>query len=128
MQEYAAEHDEVTLTTFVDEQCKDEGLGGIYAVGKCAQFGPVFAILEYKPKTPAKGDLKLGLVGKGICYDTGGLSLKVGGSMCSMKSDMGGSAAVFTAFQSLVATQYPHEIAAALCIAEVSDLRSDNHL
>jgi probable aminopeptidase NPEPL1 len=58
------------------------------------------------------------LVGKGIVYDTGGLSLKVGGIMVNMKSDMGGAAAVLGAFAVLARAGGPDRIHALLCLAE----------
>lgn len=58
------------------------------------------------------------MVGKGIVYDSGGLSLKVGGNMVGMKSDMAGAAAVLAAFQLLVETGYSARVDAILCVAE----------
>jgi leucyl aminopeptidase len=60
----AKAHPEVKLTVYKDEEVKEQGLTALWAVGKCAEFGPVFVLLEYSPKD-AKGDFKLGLVGKG---------------------------------------------------------------
>jgi probable aminopeptidase NPEPL1 len=61
------------------------------------------------------------LVGKGIVFDTGGLSIKVPPGMCGMKSDMGGSAAVFGAFEALVDQNFSAcPVHALLCIAENS--------
>ncbi len=68
----------------------DQGLGGLHAVGRTAVHPPRLLLLEYRP---AKPRLKLGIIGKGVVYDTGGLSLKVGGHMAGMKCDMGGAAA-----------------------------------
>ncbi|MDD4055634.1 MAG: peptidase M17, partial [Bacteroides sp.] len=75
---------------------KDEieklGMGGLLAVNKGSIDPPTFTIMEYKPKNPIN-EKPIVLVGKGIVFDTGGLSLKPTlGSMDSMKSDMGGAA------------------------------------
>jgi len=69
-------------------------MGGLLAVNKGSVDPPTFSIMEYKPKN-AKNKKPFVLVGKGITYDTGGLSLKpTPGSMDLMKCDMAGSAAV----------------------------------
>ena len=69
-------------------------MGGLLAVNKGSVDPPTFSIMEYKPKN-AKNKKPYVLVGKGITYDTGGLSLKpTPGSMDLMKCDMAGSAAV----------------------------------
>jgi leucyl aminopeptidase len=69
-------------------------MGGILAVNKGSKIPPTFNIMEYKPKD-AKNKQAIVLVGKGIVYDTGGLSLKpTPMSMDYMKCDMAGSAVV----------------------------------
>ena len=69
-------------------------MGGLLAVNKGSVQEPTFNILTYKPEG-ASNKKPIVLVGKGIVYDTGGLSLKpTGKSMDFMKSDMGGAAAV----------------------------------
>lgn len=69
-------------------------MGGLLAVNRGSIDPPTFTILEWKPKN-AKNKKPIVLVGKGIVYDTGGLSLKpTGNSMDFMKSDMGGAAAM----------------------------------
>lgn len=67
-------------------------MGGLLAVNKGSVEQPTFTIIEYKPANP-RNKKPIVLVGKGVVYDTGGLSLKpTAGSMDSMKSDMGGAA------------------------------------
>lgn len=67
-------------------------MGGLLAVNKGSIEQPTFTIMEYKPANPINKK-PIVLVGKGVVYDTGGLSLKpTAGSMDSMKSDMGGAA------------------------------------
>ena len=69
-------------------------MGGLLAVNKGSIDPPTFTIAEYKPKK-FKNKKPIVLVGKGVVYDTGGLSLKpTPGSMDTMKSDMAGAAAV----------------------------------
>jgi len=72
-------------------------MGGLLAVNRGSIDPPTFTIAEYKPKKPINKQ-PLVLVGKGVVYDTGGLSLKpTPGSMDTMKSDMAGAAAVIGA-------------------------------
>ena len=64
--------------------------------------------MEYRPKKePAKGLKKIGLVGKGVTFDTGGLSIKPSANMHYMKSDMGGAAAVFGTMEAAAKLQLP---------------------
>ncbi len=107
----------VTKTAITGPKLQTAGLGGIHGVGRTAPEEPRLLVLSYKPKGKAKGP-HVALVGKGVTYDTGGLSLKVGGSMSGMKSDMGGSAAVLGAFLELAQTGVKRRVTALLCLAE----------
>lgn len=68
-------------------------MGGLLGVNKGSIDPPTFSIMEYKPEN-ARNSKPIVLVGKGVVYDTGGLSLKPSTAMDTMKSDMGGAAAV----------------------------------
>lgn len=82
-------------------------MGGILAVNRGSQRPPTFNILEWKPEN-AKNKKPLVLVGKGIVYDTGGLSLKpTPGGMDSMKCDMAGGAAVVGAMYAIAKNKLP---------------------
>ncbi len=86
--------DEAKLKVEVLHKSQIEALkmGGLLAVNKGSVQPPTFTIVEYKPENPSN-DKPIVLVGKGVVYDTGGLSLKPTlNSMDSMKSDMGGAA------------------------------------
>jgi len=86
--------EEAKFSVQVLEKAKIEALkmGGLLAVNKGSIEPPTFTIIEYKPKN-ARNKKPLVLVGKGVVYDTGGLSLKpTAGSMDLMKSDMAGAA------------------------------------
>lgn len=108
---------EVKMEVIRGETLREKGFGGLYGVGKAAVEAPALVHLSYTP--PAfDGQKTIAWVGKGITYDTGGLSLKVGGNMVGMKSDMGGSAAVLGAFQIAVTNKVKHVIHAVLCLAE----------
>jgi leucyl aminopeptidase len=87
-------------------------MGGLLGVNKGSIDPPTFSIMEYKhPK--AKNEKPLLLVGKGVVFDTGGLSLKpTANSMDSMKCDMAGSAAVVCAMGLIAEMQYPVHVIA----------------
>jgi leucyl aminopeptidase len=83
------------------------GLHALLAVNRGSEAPPFFIIMEYKPKE-ASGDLpKVGLVGKGVTFDTGGLSIKPSANMHYMKSDMGGAAAVLGTMEAAAKLQLP---------------------
>ena len=102
-------------------------MGGIWGVGKASDHLPALVILTHTP-TAATDAVKssICLVGKGIVYDTGGLSIKVPPGMYGMKNDMGGSAAVLGSFHTLArGGGVGRPLHALLCIAENSvDSRS----
>ena len=100
------------------ESLRDQGFGGIWGVGKASEHPPAMVILRWRPED-ATGET-IGLVGKGIVYDTGGLSLKSKTGMVGMKTDMGGAAAVLGAFYGLARLGLKREVTAVLCIAENS--------
>ncbi len=82
------------VTTLDKTQIAKEGMGGLLAVNRGSVEPPTFTILEWKHKK-AKNKKPFVLVGKGVTYDTGGLSLKPTDGMDSMKADMSGAAGVF---------------------------------
>ncbi len=113
-----AVHLGVEIAVLEGESLAHAGLGGIWGVGKAANRDPAMVILDYRPppsETPGK---TLAWVGKGIVYDTGGLSIKSKTGMPGMKTDMGGAAAVLAAFKATVELGTPHRILALLCLAE----------
>jgi len=80
-------------------------MGGLLAVNKGSIDEPTFSIMEWKPKNP-KNKKPLILVGKGIVYDTGGLSLKpTANSMDLMKTDMGGAGVVIGAMNAIASNK-----------------------
>jgi len=81
-------------------------MGGLLAVNKGSIDPPAFIIMEYKPKG-AVNKQPIVLVGKGVVYDTGGLSLKPSDGMMTMKCDMGGAAAVIGAMIATSKSELP---------------------
>jgi leucyl aminopeptidase len=91
------------------------GFGGILAVGMGSSRPPRLVKIEYRPKGAKQ---HLALVGKGITFDTGGLSLKPAESMVGMKYDMTGAATSFQAVVAIAKLGLPIRVTAWLCLAE----------
>ena len=97
----------LTVTILDKTKIEELGMGGLLAVNKGSLDPPSFTILEHRPEH-ALNDKPVVLVGKGVVYDTGGLSLKpTANSMDIMKCDMGGSAAVAGATLAAAANNLP---------------------
>jgi leucyl aminopeptidase len=92
-----------------------QGMNGILTVGKGSDAPPRLLLLTYEPRG-AKGFL--GLVGKGITFDSGGLSIKTGEGMETMKMDCSGGAAVIAAMTALPALGLKIKVVAAVALAE----------
>ncbi len=82
----------LTVKVWDEAAIKKAKLGGILGVNRGSDLPPRLVELTYNPKGKATGTLAL--VGKGIVFDAGGLSIKTGQGMMTMKCDMGGGAAV----------------------------------
>jgi leucyl aminopeptidase len=105
----------VTVTVLDEKQLADEGCGGILGVGQGSANPPRLVRLSYNPRG-AKAHLAL--VGKGITYDSGGLSIKPGASMTTMKCDMAGAAAVVNATLAIADLELPVAVTAWAPMAE----------
>jgi leucyl aminopeptidase len=81
-------------------------MNGLLAVNQGSFYDPCFVVLEYKPEN-ARNSKPLFLVGKGVIFDTGGMNLKPGNYMETMKSDMSGAAAVAGALLAVAAAKLP---------------------
>jgi leucyl aminopeptidase len=93
-----AEREGLEVTVLGYDEIVAAGMGGLLGVNRGSEQEPRFVELRYEPEKP-RGTLAL--VGKGITFDSGGLSLKTGEGMMTMKMDMGGAAAVLGAFSAL---------------------------
>lgn len=91
----AREHG-LTLTVFGQDEVKKLGMGSFLGVARGAAEPPKFIVLKYGP---ARAKKKIAIVGKGITFDSGGLSLKPALNMEHMKYDMSGAAAVIATMQ-----------------------------
>lgn len=99
------------------EELRERGFGGIYGVGKAAAVPPALVVLSYEPQGAQE---TIALVGKGIVYDTGGLSIKGKTAMPGMKRDCGGAAAILGAFYAAVKCGFKQNLHAVFCLAENS--------
>ena len=84
-------------------QAEKLGLEAFLSIAKASDIPPKFIVLEYKSKNKAKR--KVGIIGKGITFDSGGINVKPGDSMQTMKCDMSGAAAVLGAFSVISALE-----------------------
>ena len=87
-------------TVLSEDRIKEMGMGAFYAVAQGAKEEAKFIILEHAPKGKGQDDPFI-IVGKGITFDTGGISLKPAANMHEMKSDMAGAAGVLGFFEAL---------------------------
>lgn len=103
-------------TTVMDEDALRRGhFGGILAVGQGSINPPCLVRMAYRPTRPR---VHLALVGKGITFDSGGLSLKPPASMITMKSDMAGAAAVIAATAAIARLSLPLAVTTYAACAE----------
>jgi leucyl aminopeptidase len=79
------------------DEIRAQGMGAFAAVAQGSDNPPRLVVLRYEPPEPARADVVLGLVGKAITFDTGGISLKPSLHMEDMKGDMAGGGAVLEA-------------------------------
>jgi probable aminopeptidase NPEPL1 len=105
----------LTVSVIGPKDALAKGMGGLHAVGRAAVNGPRLLLLRYRP---ARAKITAALVGKGIVYDTGGLSIKPTAGMYGMKMDMGGAAGVVGAALALAAGGYEQGFVCAAALAE----------
>merc|ERR1712150_361184 len=114
------QHLSIVPTIIRDQELKERGFGGIFGVGQGALHPPALAVLSH---TPIGATQTIAWVGKGIVYDTGGLSIKGKTAMPGMKRDCGGAAGILGAFYAAVSQGFEQNLHAIFCLAEnaVSD-------
>jgi len=112
--EEIAKEASITIDVLQKDEIVNLKMGGLLAVNKGSIQPPTFTILEYKPAQP-RNEKPIVLVGKGVVYDTGGLSLKpTPNSMDLMKSDMGGAACMAGAIYAAALNQLDLHIIALI--------------
>jgi leucyl aminopeptidase len=99
----------VTVTVLAEPQIRAQKMGGVIGVGQGSERPPRFVKVVYDPPGGrARGTLAL--VGKGVTFDTGGISIKPSDGMEAMKTDMGGAAAALGAMSALKAVGVEHRV------------------
>lgn len=112
-----AERVGVTCTVFGQRKLESLKMGGLLGVNRGSEDEARMVVLEYKPKTRINSR-PVALVGKGIMYDTGGLSIKTGDYMLEMKSDMAGAATMASALFAAAENQLPIHLLAVLPLTD----------
>jgi leucyl aminopeptidase len=105
----------IKATVWDEKALAKDGFGGILGVGQGSSRPPRLMKLEYSPRGARR---TIALVGKGITFDTGGLSLKSGAGMIGMKYDMTGAASVLAVIRAAAQLKLKVNITAWLCLAE----------
>ncbi|MCY7395203.1 MAG: leucyl aminopeptidase [Nocardioides sp.] len=105
----------VSITVHDEKALADLGCGGILGVGQGSSAPPRLVEISYSPKGATT---HLALVGKGITFDSGGLTIKPGASMATMKSDMAGAAAVVQATFAIARLGLPVRVSTFVPMAE----------
>jgi leucyl aminopeptidase len=105
----------VRVTVMGRRQLERAGLAGVLAVGAGSAHAPCLVALEHRP---ARSRATVVLVGKGVTFDAGGISLKPPADMASMKHDMAGAAAVVAAMRGVAERRPPLRILALLPLVE----------
>ncbi|GIF51046.1 leucyl aminopeptidase [Asanoa ferruginea] len=113
--EAAAAYPGLTVSVREPAQLEAEGFGGILAVGGGSSRGPRLVEMSWAPEGATQ---HIVLVGKGITFDTGGISIKPRDSMKLMRKDMGGAAAIIAATIGAAALDLPVRVTALAPLAE----------
>jgi leucyl aminopeptidase len=107
----------LTVTVWDEKRLATEGFGGLLGVGQASATPPRLIRLDYVPRGGRKAPLVV-LVGKGITFDTGGLSIKTAEGMVTMKRDMTGGAVVMSVLAALRGLDCPVRVTGLVAAAE----------
>lgn len=105
----------VAVTVLDEKELEAQGYGGILGIGQGSDRPPRLIHLDY---APAGAERHISLVGKGITFDTGGLSLKPPAGMVGMKFDMAGAATVLAVVRAAAELRLPVHVSGWLCVAD----------
>jgi leucyl aminopeptidase len=100
------------------EKLKELKMGAFWSVAQGSPEPPALIVLRYEPEGAAKDGPVLGLVGKGITFDTGGISIKPADGMEKMKYDMAGGAAMLGAMRAIALLKPKVRVIGIVCAAE----------
>ena len=106
------------VTVHDERWLEEHGFGGIVGVGQASATPPRLIRLDYTPKRAGRKTPTVALVGKGITFDTGGLSIKPGEAMVNMKRDMTGGAVVMATLAALADVGCPVRVVGLVAAAE----------
>lgn len=110
------EFDNVSVEAIGEEQMAELGMNSYLAVGRGSENESIMTLINYQGGK--KDEAPIVLVGKGLTFDSGGISLKPGAGMDEMKYDMGGAAGVLGAMRSLAELQLPINVIGVLAGCE----------
>lgn len=113
--EHSGRNNGYSVKVLGEEEIRKEGLNAVLAVNQGSGVPPVFIIAEYKHSDAAH---TIGVVGKGVTFDTGGISIKGSANMHYMKSDMGGSAATLGTIEAVAKLKIPVNLIAIVPAVE----------
>ncbi|WP_372729544.1 M17 family metallopeptidase [Nocardioides sp.] len=108
----------LAVTIWDERRLADEGFGGILGVGQASATPPRLIRMDYTPAKVKRKTPVVVLVGKGITFDSGGLSIKPGEAMITMKRDMTGGAIVLAVLSALAAVECPVRVVGLVPAAE----------
>ena len=109
-EEIAGASDALSIDVFGQAELEEKGMGGLLAVSQGGPQEPKLIVLRYAGGSGPR----LGFVGKGVTFDTGGISLKPGAGMHEMKMDMSGAAAVLEAVAAIAELELPLDLIAVV--------------
>jgi len=115
-QQLADQHEKLTLRTVEPAEMAELGMNAYLAVGRGSEHEPVLSLLEYQGGNPEQPPIVL--VGKGLTFDSGGISIKPAAAMDEMKYDMGGAASVYGVMHAIAELQLPINVVGAIAGCE----------
>jgi leucyl aminopeptidase len=107
----------IKVEVFSTEKLHELKMGAFAAVAQGSENPPALIVMTYEPKNPRSTDV-IGLVGKGITFDTGGISIKPADGMEKMKYDMAGAAAMIGAMRAIAELKPAVKVVSVVCSAE----------
>ncbi|MGI0153340.1 aminopeptidase PepB [Pseudidiomarina sp. WS423] len=108
----------ISVRKVVGDELLAEQRMGIHTVGRASVKPPVMLVVDYNPSKDPKAEVDTVLIGKGITFDSGGLSIKSSEGMLAMKCDMGGAATVAGALGYAIEQGLNKRVQLVLCCAE----------
>ncbi len=113
-----ARETDLRVRVLAEAELKKEKMGAILAVGRGSAHPPRLIVLEHGPRRASTRRPTIALVGKGITFDSGGISIKPAASMNEMKHDMSGGAAVLGAMRAIALLKLPLRVVGIVAAAQ----------